>query len=266
MKPIKPMIRKISDVLIKMYPITSILALIWAAIIIVNADFLSKKGIYFAGNVQGDSMYPLIKEGALLLIADDTAAPFDDLQEGDIVIYRERTNTVPMKISLTPTVEETDGSSDGPVVFSSKTVTITPGLDSQDGTYTDEGAEYNSGNYILHQIIKVNEADEDGDRVIFTRGINNSRDDPKATLKSGYFGKLLWHMNGIGPIYNFFILGPGFIILGVLYGLTLVNYYVRAIQSYRESKKAAEYARSRVPSVSDKPDNPDKPDKPANPI
>ena len=263
MKPIKPIIRKISDLLIKMLPVTLILAATCAAISIANTNFLPKKGLYFAANVQGDSMYPLIKEGALLLIADYTAAPFSDLQEGDIVIYRERTNTVPIILDLSPTVEETDGSSDDPVVFSSKMVTVTPGLDSQDGSYTDEGAEYNSDRNVLHQIIKVNVADEDGDRVIFTRGINNSCDDPKATFESGYLGKLLWHMNGIGPAYRFFITGPGLIMLGILYGLTLVNYCVRAIQSYRESKKAAEYAHSRVPSDPDNSDNLDNPDNPA---
>ena len=285
MKPKNAIIRKISDVLIKAMPITFTLTMICAIAVIVNMDFLYKKGIFFVGNVHGDSMYPLIKEGALILVADDTAAPFEDLKEGDIVIYRERTNTIPMTINLTPVIEDTDGSteastdvssddsSDGPAIFSSKTVTITPGRDSQDGSYKDEGAEYNSDKYILHQIIKVNEADENSDRVIFTKGINNPGDDPKATLKSGYLGKVLWHMNGIGSIYKFFMMGPGLIILGILYGISLVNYLIRSFQSCRELDKAAERARSLVPSDPDDiytPDNnlsnPDSHDSPDNPI
>lgn len=266
MKTMKPMIRKISDLLIKMLPVTLILAVTSAAISIANTNFLPKKGLCFAANVQGNSMYPLIKEGALLLIADYTAAPFSDLREGDIVIYRERTNTVPIILDLSPTVGETDGSSDGssdaPAVFSSEPVTFTPGMDSQDGSYTDEGAEYNSDRHILHQIVKINEADEYSDRVIFTRGINNNGDDPKATLESGYLGKLLWHMNGIGPAYRFFITVPGLIMLGILYFISAANYYVRAIQSHRERKKAAEYRHSGAHSDPDNPDNPDKPDYP----
>ena len=277
MKPKNAIIRKISDVLIKAMPITVTLTMICSITVIINVDFLNKKGIFFTSNFHGNSMYPLVKEGALLLIADDTAAPFEDLKEGDIVVYRERTNTIPMRISLVPITEDTDSSSDGstdastddssdgstddssgassddPVILSSKPVTITFGQDSQDGSYKDEGAEYNSDKYILHQIIKVNEADENSDRVIFTRGINNPVDDPKATLKSGYFGKLLWHMNGIGPIYNFFIKGPGFLIVVLLLFVSTGNYLVRSFKSHKEPDKADEYTSSKVPSD---PDNP----------
>ena len=281
MKPKNAIIRKISDVLIKAMPITLALTMICSIIVIINVDFLNKKGIFFTSNFHGNSMYPLIKEGALLLIADDTAAPFEDLKEGDIVVYHERTNSVPTILNLTPIIIDTDASSndpsdestddlsdgstndssdassdvpsDSPVFFSTEKVTITPGRDSQDGSYKDEGAEYNSDKYILHQIIKVNEADENSDRVIFTRGINNPVDDPKATLKSGYFGKLLWHMNGIGPIYNFFITGPGFLIVALLLFVSIGNYLVRLFQSCKDPDKADEYAHSKVPSD---PDNP----------
>ena len=178
---------------IKLTLIVYVLTLICAIGIIINYRVLPSKGLYVNTNNSGMSMYPTLKSGALLLCAKPSAAPFEKLETGDIVVCMRRTSQTGMNFVIT----------DNGIVGSGS-FTITPGYagkDDRDAYYKeDENAVYDPNQIYVHRIVEVNEV---GDRVLFTRGDNNPDEDSPAVYKGGYESKVIWYMNGAGWIFWF---------------------------------------------------------------
>ena len=152
---------------IRLFFIVFSVTMLLFAVVLINNYVLPSKGLYFNTNNRGQSMYPTLRDGALLLCAKDSAAPFEKLEVGDIVVCMRRTSQTGMNFVIT----------DNGIVGSGS-YTITPGYagkDDRDAYYKeDENAVYDPNQIYVHRIVEINEV---GDRVLFTRGDNNPDDD-----------------------------------------------------------------------------------------
>ena len=187
-KPINQKKRRFFITLTKIF--CTITIFIFAGILITNR-ILPAHGLYFNTNNSAMSMYPTLRSGALLLCAQDSAAPFEELKVGDIVVCMRRMSKTKMEFIVTD-----DG------VIGSYTIDLAaPDKDDRNAYYTeDKDAVYDPNKSYVHRIIQINEV---GDRVIFTQGDNNPGEDYKAVFKGGYIAKVIWYMNGAGPIFGF---------------------------------------------------------------
>ncbi len=192
------MMRKI---LIRVELVLCCLALFFSIILIVFDQILPRFGISTYYKIDGNSMYPTICEGALL-IGDRT--PYEDLQVGDIIFFKK-------------------------VVSVSARSTISIVKEGEEMEKMEEGTSDKKNSYhyfehenVLHRIVKI---DSDS---IHTRGDNNDGDDFYPVTTENYVAKLVWWNNYLG--WPFLImyekklllwLMGGAIILGL--GLVLVK-------------------------------------------
>ena len=82
--------KKILRVLIKIEIILIILTFLCSLFIILAGGTLPSRGINIMASTKGDSMYPTIQEGALFIWYDRDRVPFEDVEVGDIIIFREQ--------------------------------------------------------------------------------------------------------------------------------------------------------------------------------
>ncbi len=177
------------------------LVLFFSITLIVFDMVLPRFGIGIYYRINGDSMYPTIREGALL-VGDRT--PYEDLQVGDIIFFKKVVSTSARStISIVKEGEEMEKKEEG---TSDKKVSY----------------HYFEHENVLHRIVKI---DSDSIR---TKGDNNDGDDFYPVTTENYKAKLIWWNNYLG--WPFLImyekklllwLMGGAIILGL--GLVLVK-------------------------------------------
>lgn len=182
----------------------------------------SVSGVTYAYEISGDSMLPTLQNNALVALEKK---PFDELQVGDIILFRHRADTG-WEISFS------DEDMSSGVAYKSFDLTG----DSPEKSYKDEGIIYKEGRYTLHRIVEIREADETGDRALFTRGDNNPGDDMKTVMESGYVAKVAWHLNYVGLFIRLMFSYKGvFWLLGICAVLTIAIFVMRIKSEELES-------------------------------
>ena len=211
LQPAQPYDRDIRHILLKLLlPLDIILVVITllTALFIIVEAILSSHGIILNFSNYGHSMDPTIKGNALVVI--DTRFPFDELQPGDIISFKERPEhhmasaSITIHISKAPenAPSTTPGSDKSPESDSSdaKTVSSAENASDEHRAYHDENINYLPNRAVLHRIVAINTV---ADRALITKGDGNEQIDGVPVLKSGYIGKMLWHVNYIGSVLLF---------------------------------------------------------------
>ena len=225
LQPSQPYDRDIRHILLKLLlPIDIILVVItlFTSLFIILEAILSSHGVILNFSNYGHSMDPTIKGNALC--AFDTRFPFDELQPGDIISFKERPEhhmasaSITMHISKAPenapsTTPDSDKSPESD--FSdAKTVSSAENAYDEHTAYKDENIAYLDNRAVLHRIVAINTV---ADRALITKGDGNEQIDGVPVLKSGYIGKMLWHVDYIGEgvkvLYENFGLIAGITIL-----------------------------------------------------
>lgn len=182
----------------------------------------SVSGVEYVYEISGDSMLPTLQNNALVALEEK---PFHELQVGDIILFRHRADTG-WEISFS---DEDMGSG---VAYKSFDLTG----DSPEESYKDEGIIYKEGSYTLHRIVGIREADDTGDRALFTRGDNNSGDDMKTVMESGYVARVAWHLNYAGLFIRLMFSCKGvYWLIGICAVLTIAVFVLRIKSEELES-------------------------------
>lgn len=216
------------------YKIEAVLLIISVALMLLFFLNLASRnlfGVYFYANSHGESMLPTVKDGTLFLAATPKRVPFDELEVGDIIVFRERMDKGSFSLKMVPVIDgdkfwfEFQGVEDNY---------------SPEFPQHDEGIMYNN-DLIMHRIVEIREADDEGDRAVYTKGDNNEKREPWPVLESGLHSKVLWYCNYIGwPVHLIFETGA-FILLFAVSSLTgVIILIVWTVQSEKEKKLAAE--------------------------
>lgn len=194
-------VRRIAAVL---FPIMLVLS----AFVILKLNILPARGIQLTVNTTGTSMEPTIKEGCLAIC--DENVPFEDIQVGDIICFRERSSIMSGSASavVTFTLAPTDSDSSSPAPTEEDVgATSDPAVNAADSEEvdaaddTDVGEKFEdtdiryTGNTVMHRVVEIN---ENSDRALITEGDGNGYRDQLPVMKSGYIGKYIFHMNYIG--------------------------------------------------------------------
>lgn len=209
------------------------ICLVLSAIVVC---FIGLLNLVFGIRISGDiantgSMRPTIDQGSLIVSVSPKYASFEDLQVGDIISFRDRSDniavaTASFSINMDVVYLDENGNEydnadgKGTIVLkkgkpSEVKYASYPTPDDLSASYKDEGIEYQNVNYrIMHRIVAIREADETSDRAIFTQGDNNDERDPKTVLSSGYVSKVIWYCDYLGwPLY--FLMHGGYYGLGI---------------------------------------------------
>ena len=170
--------------------IVFLIGLLLCLLLIVEARILPLFGLRVKTENYGTSMEPALKERALFIL--DEGIPFSDLQVGDIIAFRERTDAGQRYgfHNGTPYPKEYHGV----IVQPGETVQNPPQARDEGITYTDRG--------IIHRIVDVRSDDADHDLAYWTQGDNSSAVDNRVVMESGFDGKVIWYANGLGPVYD----------------------------------------------------------------
>ena len=146
-------------------------------------------------------MEPTIKEGCLAIC--DENVPFEDIQVGDIILFKERSSimsgSASSVVTFTLAPADSDTSTPAPVDASSTEEEVDAPSGEIDDTdvgekFEDTDIRY-TGNTVMHRVVEIN---EQADRALFTEGDGNGYRDQLPVMKSGYIGKYIFHMNYIG--------------------------------------------------------------------
>ena len=130
--------------------------------------------------------------GALNIWVDPSIAPFENIQVGDIILYRER-----MRIASASTIiANTKG---GATEETDKTVAAgsAGAADaSEDAEITDKPQEvkYIHGQIAQHRVIEIRGNE------LYTKGDGNPEPDDQSVIESGYVGKTVWYVNYVGRV------------------------------------------------------------------
>ena len=127
----------------------------------------------------GESMLPTINDKCVIITYP---TPFEELQVGDIIDFREDKTDEARK--------SYDNGTDKPSGFTN--MTVPPHTYMENPPYDrDVGIEYVDGVSIIHRIIEIREADENFDRALFTQGDNNPEREFRSVMESGYKAKVI---------------------------------------------------------------------------
>lgn len=210
-----------------------ILLIISTVVIILNYTILPSYGINVSASTTGDSMYPAIQEGALIVWYDESRAPFKDVQAGDIIIFREREDAYILTGSETATIRFRKGSIDGNDNSNNSSdaeaISIAPNTEEKtEPEYHDSGIVYLDGKVIMHRAAEIIEGTNTSDRAIITAGDGNGYNDQAVVMKSGYVGTTVWHKNYIGWPYRILTFYKGFVwLIGVAVVLGIAIFFLR---------------------------------------
>ncbi len=141
---------------------------------VLTLKILPSQGINFMTHLTGESMYPSLKEGMLIVWKDKNLVPFEEVLVGDIIIFRERPEH---SDSLHDPSPSPDADPDEPE------------------RYEDRDIQYVEEKHIVHRVTRIVPDSSYSDRALFTEGDHNGYEDPVPVLESGYIGKLVWFNN-----------------------------------------------------------------------
>ena len=190
-QPSQPYDRDIRHILLKLLlPLDIILVVITllTSLFIILEVILSSHGIILNFSNYGHSMDPTIKGNALC--AFDTRFPFDALEIGDVIMYKEPKglNTDTDKIRVHISKVPADGSTADPSEPATNTVEETADI------------EYLPDHAVLHRIVDIKDT---GERALITQGDHNPYLDRYPISAEAYMGKMLWHVDYIGSVLLF---------------------------------------------------------------
>lgn len=185
-------------------PIDIILVIItlFTSLFIILESILSSHGIILNFSNYGHSMDPTIKGNALVII--NTAAPFEELKIGDVVMFKEpkglNTDTDKIRVHISK-VDEGSPSTTDP-------------SDSETNTIDEmENIEYLEDRAVLHRIVEIKNIST-GNRLLLTQGDHNPAPDRYPISAEAYIGKMLWHVDYIGEIIR--VLYQNFMVIMVV--------------------------------------------------
>ena len=148
-------------------------------------------GYMITTTTESPSMAPVMKGNTLIF--ESKNFPFEDLKVGDIITYRKpRGWDIHISQSSVQTSNYRKKGAPEPTPSPVPTPSPTP-------FYKDEGIEYKAG-YIVHRIVEV--IDGQGDRALICKGDNNPENDSYPVMKSGYYAKVIWFSNELGPVFH----------------------------------------------------------------
>lgn len=224
-------LQRLKKVLLKIEGVLLIVSVALMVLFFLNVGSLNLFGIYFYANSHGESMLPTLTDGTLFLAATPEYAPFSELEVGDIIAFRERMDRGSVTVKMEP---KTDGD---------KFWVEVKGVEnnySPEFPQHDEGIKYTQ-EHIMHRIVEIREADDEGDRAVYTKGDNNDGREPWPVMESGYESKVLWYCNYIGwPVHLIFETGAFIWLFAVTSLIGAIILIGETVQSEKEKKLAAE--------------------------
>lgn len=172
-----------------------VLSVIAAMAYTVSYVILPRHGINVDVHSSGTSMLPAIKDGSFTVWVDAARAPFEEVEVGDVIIFWQRTD-----FGVSHTTFTINNTKVGSTAETEEPTEEKP-------VYVDEGIRYkNEG--CMHRVIEIVDS---ADRAVFTKGDNNSGQDPYPVMRSGYRGKVVWTVNYLGWPLRILILHNGLI-------------------------------------------------------
>lgn len=208
--------------------------------VILKLRILPTYGIQLTVNTTGTSMNPTIKEGCLAIC--DENYPFEDVQVGDIICFKEREPVLYGSSSAVMAFKKAPGYGDPSATPSSESSTEPSSVSSPSGdvendenTAGEETAEDEenkeivyTGGITMHRVVEIK------DGALITEGDGNGYRDQLPVLPSGFIGKYIFHMNYIGWPLRILTNKWVFAVLGIfmifLMGLDLVD-RIRSLRS-----------------------------------
>jgi len=163
----------------EIYIITGIISFFFGIFALVFIVFLPLTGIYFGYNSHGTSMEPTLKNPVTIRLSPKWA-PFEDLQAGDIILFRQEykleNNGVPGVVYVPK--------------FNKDHTKL------QFDRQTEIEKESLQKIYVMHRIIALNK------NSLITKGDNNETRDFFSVKPDEYQGKIVWHMNHINCLFK----------------------------------------------------------------
>ena len=156
-----------------------IISLFFGIFALVFILILPCTGVYFDYNSHGASMDPTLNNAVTIRISPERA-PFEDLQVGDIILFRQKDyqeNNMPPGVVYTPEWDEDH---------------------TKFRLVRQTEIEEEHPKYILvqHRIVEINE------KGLVTKGDNNEYRDFLPVRFEEYQGKVVWHMNHINWLFK----------------------------------------------------------------
>ena len=208
-----PHASKIATTLLKILrPITAVMIFITllTSIFILLDSLLPHFGLMLNFTNYGHSMEPSIRGNALILISTPDRTPFEDLNVGDIILFKEpkglNTATDSIKVHISKV-----GSPSSDTLSSTSDIT-TPDMPPEDEMHEMENIEYLLDRAVLHRIIDIVEintpsssSDTAGseERILTTKGDSNPIPDRYPVNADAYLGRMLWHVDYVGSVLLF---------------------------------------------------------------
>ena len=209
-KQLQPAQKHRASLLRLLLPVDIILVIItlFTSLFIIIESILSSHGIILNFSNYGHSMDPTIKGNALVII--NTAAPFEELKIGDVVMFKEpkglSTDTDKIRVHISK-VDENGNAIDSSSSSSTGTEPETNTIDEM------ENIEYLEDRAVLHRIVEIKNIST-GNRLLLTQGDHNPAPDRYPISAEAYIAKMLWHVDYIGEIIR--VLYQNFMVIMVV--------------------------------------------------
>ena len=158
--------------------VSGIISVFFGIFALVFVSILPMMGIYFDYNSHGASMEPALTDAVEIRLSPERA-PYEDLQVGDIILFRQadyRENSGPPGEAYAPEWNKDHTK----LHFVSQ-------------TELEESPKYM---HVQHRIIAINE------NGLVTKGDNNAFQDFLSVKSKDYEGKIVWHMNHINWLFK----------------------------------------------------------------
>ena len=159
--------------------IVGIISVFFGIFAVVFIAILPLMGIYFDFNTHGASMEPTLTNDVSIRLSPERA-PYEDLQVGDIIVFRQKDY---QEINGSPGEVYVPEWNEDHTKFR-----LVP--------QTELGEESPKYMLIRHRIIAINE------NGLVTKGDNNAYQDFPLVQSKEYEGKLVWHMNHINWLFK----------------------------------------------------------------
>ena len=180
------------------------------SIFILLDSLLPHFGLYLNFSNYGHSMEPTVNGNALILISTPDRTPFENLNVGDIILFKEpnghNTATDSIKVHISKV-----GSLSSDTLSSTSDIT-TPDMPPEDEMHEMENIEYLLDRAVLHRIIDIVEintpsssSDTAGseERILTTKGDSNPIPDRYPVNADAYLGCMIWSIDYIGAVLLF---------------------------------------------------------------
>ena len=127
--------------------------------------------------------------GALNIWVDPSIAPFEGIQVGDIILYRERMRIASASLTIANT--KADGTEETVASGSAGTANASEGAEITDKPHE---VKYIPGQIAQHRVIEIRGNE------LYTKGDGNLEPDELSVIESGYVGKTVWYVNYVGRV------------------------------------------------------------------